>query len=108
MKILKTAVGSDDGKIYTIDTISFRGGLWIVPLWNEAQDGKWIQPARIIRIDVLRHQRMPQKIGPHDIVLNEPVPKRLLDGLPPQPEDKHFQIEDQPDAPRIRSPDTLH
>lgn len=106
MKILKTMVGSDNGTIYKIDTIKFRGGLWLVPGWLESPEEKWRQPRHIIRIDHLPHQKLDQSDPggiPADYVLNGPVPKAVLDGASQGPPERPFVVERLPEI-RLRLP----
>lgn len=105
--MLKTAVGSDDGAIYTVDTIEFEGGLWLVPAWLEAPTEGWRTPARIVRIDTHPHQRLDEPFGPHNVVLNVPVPKAVLDGRVRPTKGAKFEVRDRP-ALRLPLPGATH
>jgi hypothetical protein len=72
--------------IYQCDGVEFRGGLWLVPEWTRAPDASRRQPTRMIRVDHLKCQK-PGPFG-HDYLLNEPVPKSVLDGS----EAKGFEV----------------
>jgi hypothetical protein len=95
MKILKTMMffsDCDEGTIYKVDTIEYQGKRWLVPEWlDNAREG-WRSPARIICIDLLKHQNSPG--GPADFVLNDGIPKAVFDGqIPPQSEGFYVVIE---------------
>ena len=96
MKILKTLVGSDDGQIRTCDTIEHEGGLWLVPHWSVAPSQGWKMPTRIIRMDTLPHQKMPDSWA-QDYVLNGPIPKAVLFCETPPEEAHGFVVIDRPD-----------
>jgi len=98
MKTFKTAV-SDGKSIFPVDTIEHEGGLWLVPLWLATQDEKWKTPARLIRMDILPHQKLgpPQ---PFDYALNNPIPKGVLDGTTPSKEAHGFVVIDRPEIQR--------
>jgi len=101
MKIVKTLVGTDDGKIDSCDTIEHEGGLWLVPVWLEAPTQGWRKPGRIIRMDNLPHQNAPAGFQ-QQYVLNVPIPRAVLDGRTP-PEQAHgFVVIDAP--PNIEVP----
>jgi hypothetical protein len=95
---MKAAVGSDDGTIYTVDVIEYQSGLWLVVLWRVNPTLGLQKPERIIRLDILPHQDLGEPgFGPHRFVLNEPIPKAVLDGTTP-PEQAHgFVVIDRPD-----------
>ena len=63
MNIWRTMVGSDTGDILVCDTIEYKGGLWVVPEWRENTGEGWKTPVRIIRIDLLPHQKSRGKHG---------------------------------------------
>lgn len=89
MKIMTTmvAVGS---AIRRVDTIRFKGGLWLVPEWLDMPDEKLTRPARIIRIDLLRLEKVNRSVPgiDADYVLSDPIPKEIFDGtqLPGEPQ----------------------
>lgn len=108
MTIFKTAVGSDDGTVYTCDTIEHEGQLWLVPIWTEPPAPEKTKPARIILLDSLPHQTLDKMFGPHHIVLNVPIPKAVLDGRTP-PEQAHgFVVKDWPDITIEGRGENLH
>jgi hypothetical protein len=94
MKILITMV-SDGISLFPVDTIEHEGGLWLVPLWIGAPDGERLQPARIIRLDVLPHRKLgpPQ---PFDYQLLAPIPKGVLDGTAPPQVMQQFDVRENP------------
>lgn len=80
-KILKTYVIAGGG-IHTVDTIEHEGKLWLVPNWLDDLAEGVTMPSRIIRLDVLRYERM----GTEGFALRDPMPKALLERrTPPKP-----------------------
>lgn len=94
MKVFKTLVASEGG-IYKFDTIEYQGGLWLVPKWIDMPSEGYVSPMRLIRMDVLPHQRTPG--GPGDYMLNHPVPRAVLDGNVSPQSAKAFVVLEQPD-----------
>lgn len=80
MKILKTLVMiSDDGSIYTCDTIEHEGNLWLVPEWRADSATGIERPSRIIGL----HGLPLQKPGPNyqgDFLLPIPLSRATLAG----------------------------
>ena len=99
-RIFKTFVGTDRGEILTVDTIEHQGALWLVPYWLEAPDEGWQAPQRIIRLDVLQHQKSAGKNV--DYILNGPIPTAVLDGNATPEQLKLFVVIESP-AIRIRA-----
>ncbi len=84
MQIKKAMVGNAEGnEIWQCDTIEHEGQLWLVPEWLQCLEEGWMTPARIIRLTGLKFQTTPDgKFG--DYVLNEPIPKSVLQGASAQ------------------------
>jgi hypothetical protein len=81
--VAKTAVKSDDGKIYWIDTIEHEGGLWLVPKWLATTYPQMYKPARMIQMDTLAHNLVDydfQRSGLKLYAIDDPIPKAVLDG----------------------------
>jgi hypothetical protein len=96
MQIFKTLVGSDDGKIYKVDTIHHEGGLWLVPRWLDVPAKRETKPARLIRMDLLPYQQI--ELGqPADFVLNGYMPKALLDCSSPLKSTQSFEVLEPPE-----------
>ena len=98
-RIYQALVGNDtDGTMAAVDVIKHEGKLWLVPHWLELPKDKVSRPARIIRFDNQQHQHVPQAMnqGWPEYMLNTPVPKRLLDGVPPQ-QPTSYEYADNPD-----------
>jgi hypothetical protein len=80
--VAKTAVKSDDGKIYWIDTIEHEGGLWLVPKWLATTYPQMYKPARMIQMDTLAHNLVDydfQRVARHDslsAVATDILPRR--------------------------------
>ena len=97
MTFLRTMFGMDDsGEILIADTIEHEGKLWIVPEWLYAQKEGWQTPARIIQVDCLKHQKMPDDY-PADLLLNNPMPRAVLDGNPSPEQAKQYVVVERPD-----------
>jgi hypothetical protein len=81
MTVLNTLVPMESG-IFAMDTIEHEGMLWLVPEWIDTPRKGWSRPARIVRLSLLPHSRGP---APFDYVLQNPIPKDVLNGqIPPQ------------------------
>lgn len=92
------------GQIHVVDVIEYDNKLWLVPEWLDYTDAKVTMPARIVCLDLLRHERPPS--DDQDIVVSDPIPKSVFDGhVPPGIENQYLVIE----RPDIRLPlQTLH
>lgn len=75
---LSAHVATEKG-ILTVDVLSIRGELWLVPEWLEWPDIQMQSPAVAIRLDLVPHQRTG--IGGVDITVNASIPQAVLDGL---------------------------
>ncbi len=95
---------SSGGKVYKMDTIEHDAKFWLVPEWLESQDGDWTQPARIILLDTLPHQKSGGTFG--DFVLNRPIPKNVIDGRA-KPGEGGYIVVEQPDI-RLPNPSKVH
>jgi hypothetical protein len=73
-----TAMVGAGSDIFTVDVIEHEGKKWLVPLWLDNTDEGWSTPARIILLDLLKHQHVPSG-KPADYILNDPVPINLLE-----------------------------
>ena len=40
-----------------VDTIEYEGKFWLVPEWNDTQDGEWTKPTRIICLEGLPFEK---------------------------------------------------
>jgi hypothetical protein len=96
MKILKVLVGLDDGTIVKVDAIEYEGGLWLVPQWLDVPAQRVTKPARLIRMDVLQHQRMPPTYKA-DFVLNAGMPKALFDCSAPLKSALGYEVRELPE-----------
>ena len=75
--IFTVAVPSGES-VLTVDGISYKNKLWLVPQWLDYPDEKMSKPALMIRIDNFPHFENPS--SGHDIALNQQVPLSVLDG----------------------------
>lgn len=94
MQVLKTIV-TNGTTILPVDTIAYAEGLWLVPHWVVAPDGRGLAPDRIIRIDRLALRKLgpPQ---PWDYHLLDRIPYSVLDGALTAGEAAPFEIIDRP------------
>ncbi len=80
MAVRKTLiVRKEDALPFVVDTIEYRGKLWLVPEWLRGRtDGTW-SPIRIICIDALALTKAePEQDA--DFVLATPLSRSLLEG----------------------------
>lgn len=97
MNVKTTLVGSDDGSIYSIDTIEHKGALWLVPRWVEVTDPAGQEPARAIRLTGLDFE--VSSVPNADYFLRNPIPKAILHGTAlPSPEDGLVVVDRAPDS----------
>lgn len=85
-----TLVGSDDGKIWKIDTIEHEGELWLVPEWLEVTYPAGQLPKRAIRLTGLDYEDCPNPDA--DYFLKSPIPKAVLFGPTPPEEATGFVV----------------
>ncbi len=93
------------GKLFKMDTIEYEGKMWLVPEWIDMRTEGYSMPVRIVCLDTLRHQ--PSQTKSLDFLLNDPIPKAVLDGqIPPQSEADYLVLE-RPDI-RVRDRRAFH
>lgn len=98
MKILKAMVGSaDSGEIFQIDVIEHDNKLWLVPQWYDVPAQGVSKPARIIRMDTLRHQKIAPGGLHGDYILNVPIPTALLNLPTPKQPVPGFEVQEMPE-----------
>jgi hypothetical protein len=98
MKILKAMVGSaDSGELFQVDVIEHDRKLWLVPHWLDVPAQGVSKPARIIRMDILPHQKNPPNSPYGDYVLNVPIPKALLNPQTPKRTIAGFEVQELPE-----------
>ena len=104
MKIFKTLIPFADG-IYAIDTIEYKGHLWLVPQWIDGTPSEgYSKPVRIIRMPPL------QQAGPSvsaDYIVSNPLPKGVFEGHIPTEFENVYAVIENPDIV-IETPPTLH
>ena len=91
--------------VIKIDTIKHDGRMWLVPGWIEGPTAGFLMPKRIVCLDRLRHQAMPKNHSA-DFVVNDPVPKTVLDGQRPPKAESRYVVIERPDI-QNRSPGGL-
>jgi hypothetical protein len=94
-------------KIYESDAIEFEGQFWLVSSWLEAPALGYEIPERIVLMETLRYQRAPQNFS-CELVLNDPIPTEVLDGIAtPEIADK-FVVREAPDIRFPLRPKGMH
>jgi hypothetical protein len=94
MQIKTAMVGNaEGGELWKCDVIEHEGDLWLVPTWLENKDEGWMTPARIVRLTGLQFQTTAEGSWMGDYVLNEPIPKSLFEGRPPEQGEKYVVVE---------------
>jgi hypothetical protein len=84
------------GKTILLDTILWRGVLWLVPKWQRGRIEGFRQPTRIIRPRLYQFVRVsPAQMG-EDYSLAVLIPKRVLDGQPSLEDAEMFDIVEAP------------
>lgn len=81
MEIVKTLVffsGYDEGHSCLIDTVQHEGKWWLVGSWLEAIATRERMPELLVRLEGLQYQGVEGQ--PYRFVLNNPIPKSVLDG----------------------------
>lgn len=78
MKEKLSLVGSDDGVIYSIDTIEHEGMLWLVTDWVEVIDPIGQEPARAIRLTGLEFEEIDHSGA--NYLVKRSIPKSVLFG----------------------------
>lgn len=97
--IVLICIENDKG-IYEQDAIEYEGQIWLVPEWSDHISGEYCIPTRIVSLATLRHQPAPSGFDA-ELVVNDPIPKDVLDGrVPPRLANKYVVRE----MPDIRFP----
>lgn len=107
MEITKALIAVGD-EVQHCDVIEYLGGLWLVPTWIDTPTEGVQSPARIIRMDTLRHQTTAPSGFAAQYTLNDPMPKDVLDGLTTQSEGRKFEVVEAPPIQISRSDRGLH
>ena len=63
MRILKTAIPTDDGAEVVCDTIQHEGKLWLAPDWLEDAARPYSKPLRLIGLSGLKYRSMPISVS---------------------------------------------
>ena len=83
MDIFKTYLffeGHDEGHSYLIDTIFFEGQWWLVGDWLQSRETGEKFPGNMVCLSNLRFEEV--KHERYRFLLNNALPKSLLDGIP--------------------------
>lgn len=90
-KLLVAHLRSGDS-ILLIDVLQADDGMWLVPEWLESKEDKLQTPARAIRLDRLQHQMVG--VGGADIVVNQDIPRDVLEGRATSADGVHYEVVD--------------
>jgi hypothetical protein len=106
VKILKVGIPSDSGMIYKCDAIEYEGKMWLVPEWLDVPARGVTKPRRIIRMDLLPHQKMSNPGYGMDYVLNGYMPKDVLEGKASPQQERQYEIVELPEIelPKTQKP----
>lgn len=98
---MATESGLEEG-----DAIEHEGKLWLVPEWLDYLEKGIAKPARIVRFDLLPHQKA-SLLG-CDYVLNFQVPKDVLEGRSRFEGGISFEVVEAPDIQVRIPPSAMH
>lgn len=84
-----------------MDTISWRGHLWLVPKWQRAKTEGIRQPARIVRPRLFQFVRPKVPQHGEDYILTAAIPKAVLDGQQVSSDIVEFEVVE---APNFEAP----
>lgn len=107
MKVFKTGIPSDGGMIHKCDTIEHEGKLWLVPEWLDVPAQGVRKPRRMIRMDLLAHQKMKNPAYKLDYILNDYMPIAVLEGTAPPEQASQYEIVELPEI-KIPIPPRTH
>jgi hypothetical protein len=102
LMLFKTFV-SDGHSIFPMDTIEWKGMLWLVPEWIECKSEKWKRPARLICMAKLEVRDLRNTPQPADFAVVVPIPKSVFEGHDQGPEPVEYLVVEHP-AVRYRIP----
>jgi hypothetical protein len=97
MKLLKAKAlvqAAEDGSLYEIDVVDHDNKLWLVPHWYDVPALGLTKPARLIRLDTLKHQ---PPSGQSRYVVNAPMPTALLSLPTPKQPTFGFEVQEMPE-----------
>jgi hypothetical protein len=88
-------VDGDNGEQLRLDTISWRGMLWLVPNWRASKTAGKRQPVRIIRPHLFQFEKTrPGQAADYSLACS--ISKAVLDGLSASEATKTFDIVEAP------------
>lgn len=79
MKTIFVVAVMCENSVLNVDGMLYENKLWLVPKWLDYPLEKMSKPERMIRFDVLPFDQL-QENSLHDFLLQEPIPKAVLDG----------------------------
>ena len=106
MSVLLTQIEIRDGLTThtgNMDTLSYKGGLWLVPTWKPAKTEGMRAPQRLVRPQFIAFQPAASSHPGADYFLSCLVPKSVLDGESKGDGSVVFDVIEDPD---IEEPDS--
>lgn len=100
---IKTLIDVTDGaygQTGLMDTVSWRGSLWLVPKWQQGKTARTRRPVRVVRPLLFHFARQTHHPEGADYTLSVAVPKAILDGLAVSDGTVEFEVVE---APEIES-----
>lgn len=91
---------SKESEIVSAPGLEYEGKLWLVGGWNVLIGKQERMPARLIRLDTLRLQKLPRG-AEDDYALDDPMPKDVYEGRTRQAAGVRYEVIE---APNIRLP----
>ena len=88
---------AQEGELLRCDAIEHEGALWLVPEWLQNPTEGWMTPVRIIRISGFRLQKLPPGNWIGDYILNDPIPRDVLEGRTAAKSGVQFEVVERPD-----------
>lgn len=105
VKLLKVMMATKSG-LEECDAIEHEGKLWLVPEWLDYLEQGIAKPARIVRFDLLAHQKT--SLPGCDYVLNFQVPRDVLEGRSRSEGGISFEVVEAPDIQVRIPPSAMH
>jgi hypothetical protein len=99
------AIEGENG-IYECEAIEHEGQNWLVPQWLENPAEGWRTPERLVSLTGIPHQP-PDPPGLPHFVVNEPIPKSVLDDPGPLPPGSKYVVRHWPGV-RFPIPRGIH
>lgn len=97
---------SDDGRVCSVECVTYADAVWLVTMWNEAPHEGWKTPRRTVRLDSLRW--MPTSFAGSRYLVRDPLPKALFEDPAPFAATERIVVDEAPPPIRIEIPKGVH